>query len=342
MENFNPNLIGIANGNYFALPVETCDAELVLLQAPWDATVSYGQGTAQGPEAIMDASLQVDLFDSSLENAWEMKMATKLAPEYIQAENVEARKMVEHVIAELENGEDPKSLEAICEQVNQSSQKINDYIYQESKSLLDEGKMVAVVGGEHSVPFGLIKALSEKYDSFGILHIDAHADLRDAYEGFQYSHASIMNNVLEQVKQVTALTQVAIRDYCEQENEIMQNDLRVRSFTDKEIKDELYNGKCWREICDQIISTLPENVYVSFDIDGLSPEYCPNTGTPVPGGMDFSQADYLLSRLAASGRRIIGFDLCEVAPSPESEWDANVGARMLFKLAVCTNISNSK
>ena len=157
-------------------------------------------------------------------------------------------------------------------------------------------------------------------------------DLRIAYEGFTYSHASIMYNAL-QIPQITKLVQVGIRDFCEQEVEIVQNQgNRVVVHTDMDMKAETFEGKTWQQQCDQIIAALPQKVCVSFDIDGMYSWYCPNTGTPVPGGFSFEQATYLLSKLANSGKEIIGFDLVEVAPGENDDWDGNVGARMLFHM----------
>lgn len=342
MENFNPNAIGVANGNYFALPVQLNDAELVLIQVPWDATVSYNAGTSKGPEAIMDASLQVDLFDPHMPQAWNMKIATCEADPFFAEMNAKARACAENVISELEQGRQESELTDLIEEVNRASEKVNEYVYSKASSFLSENRMAAVVGGEHSVPFGLVKALADKYPSFGVLHIDAHADLRQAYEGFRYSHASIMYNILNEIPQVSRIVQVGIRDYCDDENTLIRKEKRLTTYFDFDIKEQLYSGKNWSEICDAIISSLPDLVYISFDIDGLRPDYCPGTGTPVPGGLDFSEADYLLYRLAVSGKKIIGFDLNEVAPSGDSEWDANVGARILFKMAVYATLSNKK
>ena len=157
-------------------------------------------------------------------------------------------------------------------------------------------------------------------------------DLRIAYEGFTYSHASIMYNAL-QISQITKLVQVGIRDFCEQEVEVVQNQgNRVVVHTDMDMKADAFEGKTWQQQCDQIIAALPQKVCVSFDIDGMYSWYCPNTGTPVPGGFSFEQATYLLSKLANSGKEIIGFDLVEVAPGENDDWDGNVGARMLFHM----------
>ena len=131
----------------------------------------------------------------------------------------------------------------------------------------------------------LRKAIAEKFGDFGILQIDAHCDLREAYEGFVYSHASIMYNALEEIPAITRLVQVGIRDYCEEEWEyIRQSNGRIVTYFDKDIKERQYEGDNWKAIADEIIQQLPEKVYLSFDIDGLDPKLCPNTGTPVQGG----------------------------------------------------------
>ncbi|MBA4077191.1 MAG: agmatinase, partial [Cyanobacteria bacterium PR.023] len=181
-----------------------------------------------------------------------------------------------------------------------------------------------------------------RHDSFGILHIDAHADLRDAYEGFTYSHASIMFNAIKEPT-LTKLVQVGIRDYCEMESDLVaSSDGRIVSFYDRDIKTKMFEGMSWMHICQEIVSQLPDEVYVSFDIDGLDPKLCPNTGTPVPGGLEYEQALYLVRMVAESGRVIIGFDVNEVAPGDEDEWDANVGARLLYRLANLTAKSNDQ
>ena len=169
--------------------------------------------------------------------------------------------------------------------------------------------------------------------ALGILQIDAHADLRNAYEGFTYSHASIMYNAI-QLPSISSLTQVGIRDICDYEVSIINTNKDIYTFYDKQLHEGTYNGKTWDTQCDEIIKTLPENVYISFDIDGLDPKLCPNTGTPVPGGLEFEQAMYLIKKVVDSGRKIISFDLCEVSPHEnDNEWNANVGARVLYRLS---------
>jgi agmatinase len=329
---FDPNTIGQPNGNYFALPYTVNEAEIVLLPVPWDATASYGTGTHKAPEAIIEASAQVDLYDADVKDAWTIKIGTAPSDETIDKLNRHTRRMAARVIVALEKGVPEEKLAGDILSVNTAGETLNKKVYAASKKYLDAGQMVGVVGGEHSTPFGLLQALNEKYDGFGILHIDAHADLRKAYEGFTYSHASIMYNVLEQLKQVTKIVQVGVRDYCAEEAALMAADARLAPFTDAALQEASFNGVSWAQQCRNIVAALPEKVYVSFDIDGLTPDNCPHTGTPVPGGLTYNQVVFLLKALVQSSKKIIGFDLCEVAPSGYDEWDANVGARVLFKL----------
>ena len=231
-----------------------------------------------------------------------------------------------------------KKVVSKIEKVNNASNEINDYVFESSIQWLSKNKIVGLIGGEHSVPFGLINALCKKHKEFGILHIDAHADLRKAYNGFEHSHASIMNNVLK-LKNIKKLVQVSIRDLCEDEINLAKSDSRIIMFDDYSVKSDLFKGISWDVKCDEIISNLPQKVYISFDIDGLQAEFCPSTGTPVPGGMSFEQAAYLLKKIIEHKKQIIGFDLCEVSPG-ETEWDANVGARVLQKLINYTHKSN--
>ncbi len=339
---FDPCGISLPNGNYFALPYSVEESDIIFLSLPFDATVSYRNGTSKGPKAIIEASSQVDLFNENVPNSWEVKMGTVPINDKISLLNNKTRKVAEKVINALENGADIDDLADKTDEVNAASKVVNDYVEKTASEYLLKDKVVAVVGGDHSTPFGLMKALSGIYDGFGVLQFDAHADLREAYEGFTYSHASIMYNVLNEIPQVEKIVQVGIRDYCKDESELMTSSPRVQSFTDFTIHRSIFNGEDWNSVCDRIIEALPSFVYISFDIDGLSPEYCPSTGTPVPGGLTFAQAEWLLYRLSISGKKIIGFDLCEVAPSSDGEWDANVGARMLHKIALYTHLNREK
>lgn len=337
-ENFDPN--GPARpgvSNIFGLPSTADNSDLIIVPVPWDVTTSYRPGTASGPDLVFEASMQVDLYDADYPNAWKKGVyMLPLSPE-IADKGVASRAEAERVIHALESDLDPEgdpSLRQALSTVNQASAELNEWVYQQTSQLLAQDKKVALLGGDHSTPYGFVRALAERYPDFAVLQIDAHADLRRAYEGFTHSHASIMYNVVSDFSNVS-LVQFGIRDYCDEEVEFMSAHRgRIRTLFDRDIKRLGYEGKPWGSICDELIEALPERVYISFDIDGLDPKLCPNTGTPVPGGFELEQVFYLFAKLKASGKELIGFDLNEVsAGSAERETiDSVVGARLLFKL----------
>lgn len=344
IKSFDPNDIGDRNANIFGLPFTADEAEVVVIPVPWEVTVSYSAGTAKGPQAVFDASFQVDLYDPEVENAWQAGIAMEDIPQELKRKSGLLRKKAEKYISLLEKGKNPetdKTMKAILSEINAACSEMNRWVKAQSLSLLNKNKIVALLGGDHSTPLGLMQALAEKNNSFAILQIDAHADLRDTYEGFEFSHASIMFNAVK-IPQVSKLVQVGIRDYCEAEVNVEKNSNgRIRTFYDRDIKQALYKGKTWAETCDEIIRELPEKVYLSFDIDGLDPKLCPNTGTPVAGGFDAEQVLFLIGQVVRSGKKIIAFDINEVAPGSD-EWDANVGARMLYRIALLAARSNGK
>ncbi|GAA0547551.1 agmatinase family protein [Chitinophaga japonensis] len=335
LSQFDPNSVGILSNNIFGLPFTEEEAKLVLLPVPWEVTVSYANGTARGPEHIFKASFQVDLYDPDVQDGWKKGFFMREPDKHLLLRSDYLRKEAELYIKFLTEGGDVSEnqfLKKTLVDVNTGTRVMNEWVYNQSLALLNTGKLVGLVGGDHSTPLGFFKALGEKKGDFGILQIDAHCDLRNSYEGFQYSHASIMYNALQEVPRLSKLVQVGIRDYCEEELDyIKESNGRVVTFFDKDIKERQYEGEQWRSICDSIVEQLPQQVHISFDIDGLDPKLCPHTGTPVPGGFEAEQVFYLFKRLLASGRQLIGFDLNEVSTSHD-EWDANVGARVLFKL----------
>ncbi len=346
IKNFDPNSPGDPDANIYGLPFTCEEADTVIVPVPWDVTVSYSDGTSNGPEAVFNASFQVDLYEPDLKDAWKFGIAMDEIPTQLQ-ENAGAlrEKAVEYIDA-LTNGQEVEkdaSLVKILAEVNQGSAEMNAWVKNRCLHWMKQGKRVGLLGGDHSTPFGMLQAQAEMNGDFGILQIDAHADLRIAYEGFTYSHASIMYNALS-IPQVKKLVQVGIRDFCQQEREIIENSNgRVITFFDRDMRQESYKGVTWAEMVKRIIASLPEKVYISFDIDGLVPNLCPNTGTPVAGGLEFEQAGYLFTELARSGKKIIGFDLNEVAPGPDGdEWDANVGARMLYRLCNVMTLNSIK
>jgi len=329
---FDPSGAATHDGIY-GLPFTPDQAAVVLIPVPWEATVSYGAGTASGPEAILRASRQVDLLDRETGRPYEAGIAMLPIPREIRAASDAARRLALPVIAAGGAGAQAGLQQAAAE-VNALGEQLNAWVYGQAAHWLAQEKLVGVVGGDHSVPFGAIRAVAERHPGVGILHIDAHADLRAAYEGFRWSHASIMSNVFREVPGVARIVQVGVRDYCDEEDALIrENPDRLRTYFDPDLRRELLDGEPWSRLVGRIVAELPQEVYVSFDIDGLDPSLCPHTGTPVVGGLSFAEAVALLRALTDSGRRVVGFDLDEVAPDPEarSEWDANVGARVLYK-----------
>jgi agmatinase len=344
LSNFDPNSVGNPNNNIFGLPFTEEDARLIIVPVPWEVTVSYNAGTARAPDHIFTASLQVDLFDPELRDTWKQGFFMRYPDKKILTKSDFLRKEAELYINYICQGDEVSANKFMCKtlrDINEGGIFLNNWVFEQTKDLLDKGKLVALLGGDHSTPFGFFKAIAEKYSDFGILQIDAHMDLRKAYEGFNYSHASIMYNALEEIPQLKKLVQVGIRDYCEEEFDYMcASNGRVITYFDTDIKERIFEGDLWKNIVEEMVHQLPQNVFISFDIDGLNPKLCPHTGTPVQGGFEAQEVYYLFKKVMQSGRKIIGFDLNEVGVSHD-EWDENVGARILFKLCSILTASNS-
>ncbi len=339
-EDFNPGGVSVRNGNFIGLPFNETTARVILIPVPWDVTVSSGEGTAFGPRAIREASLQLDLYDPDVKNAWELGIYMLPPDAAVLEQRDQLRPRAAGVIDFLERGgipgQDP-AMQKMLREINAGCSQMNQWVYRHSKKVLDQGKIAGIVGGDHSVPLGLMNALGEKYNAFGVLQLDAHFDLRERYEGFAYSHASVFFNALK-IGALKKLVQVGIRDYCQEEVKRVENEgNRISVFYDHQLKANRFCGTNWRTQCQVIIEQLPRDVYISFDVDGLDPKLCPRTGTPVPGGSGFYEIIFLLKMLVESGRRIIGFDLCETGNDP---WDANVGARFLYKMSNLAGRSN--
>jgi agmatinase len=344
LANYDPDHVGNPNNNIFGLPTNEEDARLIIVPVPWEVTVSYGSGTARAPEAICKASLQVDLFDPEVPDGWKQGYYMRAVDRKVLMKSDYLRKEAELYIDYISRGEDPNAnqfMSKTLKEVNAGGEYLNTWVYDQTKALLDKGKLVAVLGGDHSTPLGYFKAIAQNHPEFGILQIDAHCDLREGYEGFNYSHASIMYNALNEIPQISKLVQVGIRDYSNGEYDYIQESKgRVITYFDKEIKNRQYEGDSWKQIAEEIVSRLPQKVYISFDIDGLDRKLCPHTGTPVPGGFETEEVYYIFRKVIESGRKIVGFDLSEVGIS-DSDWNANVGARVLFKLCNLLVASNS-
>lgn len=341
MNHFDVNTTTSAEFGIFGIPCPPEKAQIHITPVPWEVTTSYGAGTAQGPQLIRQASEQVDFFDLEIGKTYEVGIYMKEEPKHILELNNSLKPLAQELIElktnhpELNADQQAKATQ-LTNKINQGCSMMTQWVYEQTKEVLKVGKWPVLLGGDHSTPLGAIKAIAEHYKGqVGILHIDAHADLRKSYQGFHQSHASIMNNVMNLNPKPQKLVQVGIRDFCEEEyNYILECSGVIKTFFDLDLKRDLFEGQTWNGICQQITSELPELVYVSFDIDGLDPALCPHTGTPVPGGLSMNEAFYLLYSLHKAGKKIVGFDINEVsaAGNNDDEWNGNVGARLLYKM----------
>jgi agmatinase len=335
---FDPDAAAGSASGIYGLPFSSEEARVVVVPVPFEATTSYGGGTSNGPKAVLEASRQVDLFDHETGRPYEAGIAMLDIPENVVQWNREAKKIAAVVIEQGGVVDDETS--AAAARVNEYSEQVNRWVYSQTSALLQARKMPVILGGDHAVPFGAMRAYAETFPGLGILHLDAHADLRDAYEGFTWSHASIFNNVMTRIEGIGRLVQVGVRDFGRAERRMIdESNGRIVTFYDAELAARKEDGIPFARLADEIVAALPEQIYLSWDIDGLDPTLCPGTGTPVPGGLSWNEAIGLLRAIRRSGKRIVGLDLCEVSPG-ESEWDANVGARLLYKMigfALLTN-----
>jgi len=336
---FNPNDPATEESNIFGLPFNKEEAAIVLLPLPWEVTVSFNAGTANAPDLIFDASHQVDLFDPYINEAWKIGVFMDEVNKEWQFKSESLRSKAVQILSKITSGtlnENEKHTASLYQEVNEGSKMFNQEVKDYTANLINAGKIIGGVGGDHSTPLGIIEALAENNTSFGILQLDAHCDLRAAFEGFEYSHASIMYNALK-VSQISKLVQVGIRDYCEEEmNYIVNSNGRVKTYFDRDIKQAQFKGKNIDQIFEEIINELPQKIYLSFDADALDPKLCPNTGTPVAGGFETDEILFLIEKIVESGKQIIGFDLNETG---NNAWDANVSSRLLFR--ICNLVAKS-
>ncbi|HAZ12134.1 MAG TPA: hypothetical protein DCY86_05050 [Bdellovibrionales bacterium] len=322
-----------AKDGIYGLPCSENEARVVYLPVSWDVTTSYKIGTHKGPRSIREASPQLDLFDLDFVDPFRAGLHMRSESKHLVALNKKMRPLAEKIInASDEQVAASKPLQKLLAQVNRASEEVNAWVYAESVKLLAKNKMPVIVGGDHSSPLGAIRAYAEKFPGMGVLHFDAHSDTRRAYMGFQYSHASILYNVAQECRGVKKIVQVGIRDFCEAEfHYTTGKNSKFQVFFDRDLKEKAFSGAAFQTVAREIVSHLPEQVYLTIDIDALDPRFCPNTGTPVPGGLDYMELIAVVREIVRSKRKIVGFDLCEVAPGAD-EWDANVGMRLLYKM----------
>ena len=333
---FDPNTITPDNGNYFGISIDAEKAALVLISAPWDATSSIRSGSSYAPDAIIDASRFVDFYEPLAPNTWRKGIATAPIDYSIQDLSHRLHPDTERIVKlhdELGMSViDNLMYERRLRRVNEGSVEVNDNVFKQTLSWLDKGKIVGLVGGNQAVTYGAVRAVGYKHEKFGLLHVAPRCCMHEAYQGFDFSHASTMFNIMRDIPQVEHLVSVGIQDISPIEWERVTSDQRVKIFTAQEMWNRQFEGDTWAKIVDDIISTLPNDVYVSLDIDALEGECSPNKRLLTAGGIGFHQMVYMLERIETSGRRIVGFDITEAAPSIDNKAKMRVVARLLFKM----------
>ncbi|MDI6804291.1 MAG: agmatinase [Bacteroidota bacterium] len=267
--------------NYLGIVEEFSSFEkskVVILPIPYEATVSYGGGTAKGPDAILEASHYVEFYDEETGRQVykELGIATVEPINFLDL-----------------NEEDSLGK-----------------IYQASKKLLQHDKFVIALGGEHTISQALIVPIAEKYHNLSILHIDAHSDLRHAYQGNRFSHASVMARVCEYLNPKN-IVQAAIRAQCKEEADFIQQ-TGITTIYAHEIRGGKYK-RMTKDWDDYAISKLTDEVYVTFDVDGFDPSIMPATGTPEPNGLYWDETMRLLKKLGKS-KKVVGCDVVELSP----------------------------
>ena len=272
-------------------------SRFVILPIPYEGTVSYGKGTAKGPSAIINASTQVELFDEELQG------------EFFQIGVFTAEAMDCH---------------------GGKSEEVQQRVEKTSSKLLADGKFVMALGGEHSISAGLAKAAAGHWPDLSVLHLDAHADLRDSYQDNKYSHACVMRRIRDLSVPTVG---VGIRSYSLEESEFLNSigNQRGQIIRAGEIAKARNDGSASEEWMDRVMAGLTEKVYVSVDIDVFDPSQAPGTGTPEPGGLDWYEITGLLRRVSQN-KQIVSADIVEVIPKVAGEVTEFLAARLAYKI----------
>ncbi len=258
---------------------------VVILPVPYDSTTEWRSGTRHGPQAIIDASQYLELYDLELDR--------------------EVYKVGIHTLPQVEP-------------IMSSPGDMIDRVYQVTKELIAEGKFVVMLGGEHSLSLGVVRAWGEAYPELSVLQLDAHADLRDKYLGSRYSQACVMRRISE----LCPITQVGVRSLSWEEKQFL-----VQSKMSPFYMPNLESNTASME---QIVSSLSKDVYVTIDVDVFDPSIMPAVGTPEPGGMQWQEILNLL-RLVALRKHIVGFDLMEFCPQEGPSSCAFILAKLVYK-----------
>lgn len=325
-------------GHIFGLPCEKKRAHWWLLPVPWGVTASFREGTEAAPAAILEASAQVDTAVVGVEAPWKLGVYMLPIAQRWQQAHTRLRPQVRNYLQALAQAADRAPYQALIAEANEQTEALRLWIQAEVQKILAAHKRPALLGGEHSITQGCVEALLEHYPQLGLLQIDAHMDLRPNYTGLRHSHASVMYNLLEK-SPLSALVQVGIQEFSAQEQAYATTQgTRVRTFYADDLQQKRFMGHSWHEIVSKIVATLPQQIYISVDIDGLAPMYGPHTGTPAAGGLSFAELVYLLRKIAEAGKQILGFDLVEVVPSATG-LDQILAAQLLYRLFAYAGLS---
>jgi agmatinase len=262
-------------------------SRVLVLPISYEGTVSYGTGTAKGAAAIIDASRNMELYDEETDT--------------------EPFKIGVHTLSEAYSLETPEAM--------------MNALYERAKELVASNKFLVSLGGEHSISAPLIRAHAEKFHNLSILQIDAHADLREEYDGTPFSHASIMARTVKDLR--IPAVQVGIRSISAEEALLLDELPHTKIFWAKDI----VGRTDWIE---NAINLLGENVYLTIDIDGLDPSLVPNTGTPEPGGLGWYETLLLIRKLAEK-KRVVGMDLVEYSHVEGQPAGAFLCAKLVYK-----------
>lgn len=325
-------------GDYFGVPSSPEQSQLVLVSVPWDATAPAGAVASYAPDAIIEVSARMDPYDPISPDEWKNGFATDDVDYTLQDRSQLLRSDVEKLRSYAASGGSIMG-QLADDYYARRQRRVDDgcrdmvaSVRAVSAGWLRQGKVVGLVGGDHSTPQGLIEALAAREPGIGILHMDARCRLKARCEGFEYSCESLMYNVLKNVEGIGRVVQVSQRDFSATEHRVARESERIALYDTDRLASMRFDGASWREVCDAIVSELPSTVYVDFDISALSIENCPHSPYAAPGGLRFDEALYMINRVVESGRRIAGFDVAGVVPKVEDYVDAAVAARMLYRL----------
>lgn len=286
-----------SKSNFLAIDEEFSSLEsskVAIVSAPYEHTVSYGGGAKHGPKGILEASAYVEFYDDETNKELCFDVGIATVKPLVFGHKV-----------------DRKALDVIEEQVD---------------VLLEMEKFVVTLGGEHTISTAPIAAHYRKHPDMSILHFDAHSDLRQEYQGSIWSHASFMARVAEFFP-TKRITQVGIRAQCIEEAQFIK-DKKINTFYASAIRRGLYSQN-WQK---SVVDTLAKDVYITFDVDVFDPSIMPSTGTPEPDGLMYSETIDVIRQLVASGRRIVGLDVVELAPVKHVSHPDLTTARLIYKI----------